>query len=256
MLRVFAGLSLYLAIHLACLSPVFAQPKGPLVLAASSLQESMTDIADAWSAMGHARPVISFAATSALARQIEAGAPADLFLSADESWMDAIDRKGLIKPGTRQALLSNRLALVAPTRSKAQLRIKTGFPLTSALGRGRLVMADPDTVPAGRYAKAALQTLGVWTEVAPKIARAENVRAALALIERGAAPLGIVYATDAKASKKIRVIGLFPADSHPPIVYFLARLESATHPDAAAFSRFLRSPQAQRIFIRYGFGTK
>jgi len=236
--------------------PAVAQNKGPLVLAAASLQESLTAAADAWAARGHPRPVISFAASSALARQIEAGAPADLFVSADEPWMDELATKGLIVAGTRQSFLSNRLVLIAPADSKLHLTIAKGFPLARALGDGRLAMADPDGVPAGKYGKAALTALGVWPGVSGKIASAENVRAALALVERGAAPLGIVYATDAKASAKVRIIGVFPAGSHPAITYPLARLKTATNRDAEPFRRFLISKQAQAIFIRYGFSAK
>ncbi len=194
-----------------------AQERGPVVLAAASLQESLTEAANAWAAKGHAKPVISFAASSALARQAIAGAPADLFLSADEEWMDAVAKAGLLRAGTRTTLLGNRLALIAPAASKVRLTPARGFALTKALGTGRLALADPAAVPAGKYARAALIHLGVWAGVAAKVAPAENVRAAMALVERGAAPLGIVYATDARASKAVRIVGIFPATSHPPI---------------------------------------
>jgi molybdate transport system substrate-binding protein len=174
------------------------------VLAAASLQESLTEAANAWTAKGHAKPILSFAASSALARQVIAGAPADLFLSADEEWMDAVAKAGLLRTGTRTTLLGNRLVLIAPASSKVRLTPARGFALAKALGTGRLAIADPDAVPAGKYAKAALTALGVWPSVAAKVAPAENVRAAMALVERGAAPLGIVYATDARASKAVR----------------------------------------------------
>ena len=233
-----------------------AQSRPPLVLAASSLQEALTDAAAAWTAQRHRAPVLSFAATSALARQIEAGAPADLFIAADEQWMDDVAAKNLLRPGTRAAFLTNRLVLIAPLPSKLRLHIAPGFALATALGSGRLAMADPDAVPAGIYGKAALVKLGAWAAVAPRVARAENVRAALALVERGEAPLGIVYATDALASRQVRVVGTFPAASHPPITYPLARLTASTSPEAEPFRRFLLSPAGRAIFARRGFGTR
>ncbi|AUW56755.1 molybdate ABC transporter substrate-binding protein [Sphingobium sp. SCG-1] len=237
-------------------SPLAAQDKSPLVLAAASLQESLTEVANVWAGQRHPRPVISFGASSALARQIEAGAPADLFLSADEPWMDAIAAKGLIRQGTRAAFLTNRLVLIAPAGRGAAMAIRRGFPLARALGSGRLAIADPDAVPAGRYGKAALMALGVWPSVSGRIAISEDVRAALALVERGQTPLGVVYETDARASKAVRIVGVFPAATHPPIIYPLAVLGTAKNRDAEAFRRFLLSPQAKAIFRRYGFGTK
>lgn len=237
-------------------APLHAQARGPLVLAAASLQEALTEAASAWTARKHARPVISFAGSPALARQIEAGAPADLFIPADEEWMDHVAARGLLRKGTRSVLLSNRLVLVAPAGSRARLVIGRNFPLARTLGSGRLAMADPDSVPAGKYGKMALVNLGVWPGVAGRIARAENVRAALALVERGEAPFGIVYATDARASAKVRVIGMFPPGSHPPITYPLALLKTASHPDAEAFRRFLLSPEGKAIFARRGFAAR
>jgi molybdate transport system substrate-binding protein len=233
-----------------------AQQRGPVVLAAASLQEALSEAVNVWTAKRHPRLVISFAGSPALARQIEAGAPADLFISADEEWMDHVAGKRLIRAGSRVAFLSNRLVLVAPADSRVRLRVARGFPLAAALGKGRLAMADPGSVPAGRYGKAALTSLGVWASVAPRIARAENVRAALALVERGEAPLGIVYATDARASSKVRVVGTFPASSHPPITYPIARLRSSTNPQAEALRRFLISREGKAIFARYGFVTR
>lgn len=232
-----------------------AQERGPVVLAAASLQESLTEAANAWAAKGHPKPVISFAASSALARQIIARAPADLFLSADEEWMDAVGKAGLLRPGTRTTLLGNRLVLIAPASSGARLTIARGFPLARALGPGRLALADPEAVPAGKYAKAALTNLGVWSGVAAKVAPAENVRAALALVERGAAPFGIVYATDARAAKAVRVVGTFPASSHPPIRYPVAVLKASRHPDALGFRAFLLSREGRAIFTRHGFSA-
>lgn len=230
-----------------------AQPRAPLVLAAASLQEALTEAADSWARAGNARPVISFAASSALARQITAGAPADLFLSADKPWMDAVEKQGLIRRGTRVSFLANRLVLVAPVAQARPLPIRRGFALTRALRNGRLAMADPDAVPAGKYGKAALQRLGVWPQVAGRVARAENVRAALALVERGQAPLGIVYATDARASTRVRVVATFPAASHPPITYPLALLTTSRSAQAEPFRRFLLSARGKAIFRRHGF---
>ena len=245
-----------LLLTLLLLAPAaIAQERGPVVLAAASLQESLSEAADAWAAKGHPKPVLSFAASSALARQVIAGAPADLFLSADEPWMDAVAKADMLRAGTRATLLGNRLVLIAPAASRAKLTIARGFPLARALGAGRLALADPDAVPAGKYAKAALIRLGVWTGVVAKVAPAENVRAALALVERGAAPLGIVYATDARASKAVRVAGTFPATSHPPIRYPVALLKASRHKDAAAFRTVLFSKQGRAIFARHGFSA-
>lgn len=231
-----------------------AQERGPLVLAAASLQESLTEAADRWAAKGHPRPVLSFAASSALARQIGGGAPADLFISADEPWMDEVERQRLVRPRTRTTFLTNRLVLIAPASSPVRLNVGPRFPLGRSLGTGRLAIADPEAVPAGRYAKAALTWLGVWRDVERKLAPSENVRAALLLVERGEAPLGIVYATDARASTRVRIVGAFPAGSHPPITYPVAVLRQSTHPDADAFHRFLISREGRAIFARYGFG--
>ncbi|MGE5721030.1 MAG: molybdate ABC transporter substrate-binding protein, partial [Sphingomonadales bacterium] len=205
---------------------------------------------------GHARPVLSFAGSSALARQINAGAPADLFISADEPWMDEVQKNGRIRPGTRVSFLSNRLVLIAPAGKGARLAIRPGFPLARALGDGRLAMADPNSVPAGKYGRAALTALGVWPSVQSRIAVSENVRAALLLVQRGEAPYGIVYATDALASQGVRVVGVFPPNSHPPITYPVALLTTAASPEAEGFRRFLISAPGKAIFRRYGFLTR
>lgn len=238
----------------AAIAPAGArEAKGPLVLAAASLQESLTAAADAWTKRGHARPTLSFAASSALARQIDAGAPADLFISADEPWMDDVQRNGHVAPGTRVSFLANRLVLVAPAASKATLPIRKGMPLAQALGDGKLAMADPDAVPAGKYGKAALTALGVWPQVEAKVARGDSVRAALAFVERGEAPFGIVYETDAKASRGVRIVGVFPEGSHPPITYPVARLTSSTSAEAEGFRLFLISATGRALFQSYGF---
>ncbi len=244
---------MFLLAGLLLVSPAAAQPRPPVVLAAASLQESMNAAADAWAKQGHSRPTLSFAASSALARQAAAGAPADLFVSADVEWMDDLDRRRLLATGSRVNLLGNRLVLVAPADSRLRIALRPGVDLRKALNGGRLAMADPDAVPAGRYGKAALTRLRAWDAVAPSVVRAENVRAALALVERGAAPLGIVYATDAKASAKVRVVGVFPAASHPPIVYPIARLKASQNVDGERFRRFLVSPKGRAIFVGYGF---
>lgn len=227
-----------------------------MVLAAASLQESLSAVAEAWARHGHPRPVISFAASSALARQIEAGAPADLFLSADEDWMDYLDRRYLLRRGSRVSLLSNAIVLIGPAASRTRLTATRGFPLARALGGGRLAMADPDSVPAGKYARQSLTALGVWTQVHDRIARAENVRAALALVARAEAPLGIVFATDARANRAVRVLTTFPPNSHAPISYPVARLAKAANPEGESFRQFLLGGEAKAIFRQYGFGTR
>jgi len=231
-------------------------PRAPLVLAAASLQESLSEAADRWAATGHPRPVISFAASSTLARQITAGAPADLFVSADEPWMDDLARRGLIVPATRVAFLGNALVLVAPAASRARVDMRNPAKLAALINGGALAMADIDSVPAGKYGKAALGALGIWERVQGHVVRADNVRGALALVERGAAPLGIVYATDARASKSVRIIGVFPANSHPPVTYPVARLKGSTNPEGERFRRFLLSGAGKNVFVRYGFSVR
>ena len=224
----------------------------PVVLAAASLQESLNAAADAWVRAGHPRPILAFAASSTLARQIEAGAPADLFVSADEEWMDGLARKKLVVAGTRADMVGNTLVVIEPLGRTTRIPM-AGAKLARMLGAGPLAIADPDSVPAGKYAKAALVRLGAWRDVVSHLVRAENVRAALAFVERGAARFGIVYLTDAKASTKVRVAGVFPAASHPAIRYPLARLVSSTNPEAEGFRRFLLSPPARASFARFGF---
>lgn len=231
----------------------------PTVLAAASLQEALTEAADAFARAHHPRPVLAFAASSALARQVEAGAPADLFVSADEEWMAALAAKGRIVPQSRRDLASNALVLIEPAAGHTRLEVARGFALARALGaNGRLALADPAAVPAGKYAKAALTGLGVWPTVAGRIAAAENVRAALALVERGQAPLGVVYATDALASAKVRVVARFPAGSFPRIAYPLALIAPingrVANPEAEQFRRFLLGREGQAILRRHGFG--
>lgn len=236
---------LALPLTAACGHPA-ATAQGPVVLAAASLQEALTEAGQVWAKHGHPAPVLSFAASSALARQVEQGAPADLFVSADEDWADKVEKRGLLRTGSRADLLTNSLVLIAPKGGKVRA--------LSALGSGKLALADPGSVPAGKYAKAALEKLGQWPALANRVVPAENVRAALALVENGEAALGIVYATDARASGKVDVVETFPESSHPPIRYPVARLASSRHPDAEAFRAFLFSPEAGRIFTAHGFG--
>jgi len=237
--------------------------QGPrvLVFAAVSLADAVGEIGRAFRARaaaargGAAAQVAvrtSFAASSVLARQIEAGAPADLFVSADPQWMDYLEQRHLLRPGTRHDLIGNRLVLIAPAASPVQLRLAPRADFTRALGNGRLATGDPDSVPVGRYAQAALMQLGAWSEVAPHLVRCENVRAALEFVARGEAALGIVYRTDALAERRVRVVDVFPADSHPPIIYPMA-LTAGAGADAAAFEEFLESDAAGEIFARQGF---
>lgn len=244
------ALAIAVLLTAACHKDVQDQ-KHPLVLAAASLQESLTKAAAVWAAAGHPQPTLSFAGSSALARQIESGAKADLFISADEQWMNDVEAKGLTKKDSRHDLLGNSLVLVAPANGPQSVSLSPG-PVSQALGSGKIAMADPDSVPAGEYGKAALQKLSLWPLIQNRIAVGENVRAALAFVERGEAPLGIVYMTDAKVSKKVRVVAVFPQDSHPPIVYPVALLKAAG-PEGADFEQFLRSKQGQAIFAAYGF---
>lgn len=256
-MRRFLALILSMLLALTAIGrPAMAQSEGPLVLAAASLQEAMTAAADGWAAKGHPRPRISFAASSALARQIEAGAPADMFVSADEPWMDEVQARGLLRKGTRVSFLTNSLVLVAPRSRTQAITVKPGFPLARALGNGRLAVGDPAAVPAGIYAKQALTRLGVWDSVKDRLAPAENVRAALALVTRGVAPLGVVYGTDARADPGVRVTGTFPASSHAPISYPVALLATSRHRDAEGFRRYLLSAEGKAVFRRFAFGTR
>jgi len=238
---------------MAAAPPALAQEKAPItVFAAASLKNALDDAGKAWTAQTGQPVRFSYAASSAIARQAEAGAPADVFVSADADWMDYLAKRGLIVAPSRRNLLSNHLALIAPADSKIRLRIGPGMPLAAALGSGRLAVAGPD-VPAGKYGRASLAALGVWPSVEGKLAPADNVRGALLFVARGETPLGIVYDTDAKVEPQVRIVGLFPDASHPPIVYPAAVLTHATDPGAAAFLAFLSGPKAAAVFRRYGF---
>lgn len=223
-----------------------------VVFAAASLTDALQEIDAAYSAARGTTVKESFAASSVLAKQIEAGAPAQVFFSADTEWMDYLAKRQLLAPGSRRDLLGNELVLIAPAGSTVSLKIVPEFALLAALHGGHLAMADPDSVPAGLYGRAALTKLGVWSQIAPHVVGAENVRAALAFVARGEAPLGIVYRTDALADKHVRVVDVFPADSHPPIRYPLALTRGA---GAAAkdYMRFLLGERARQIFTERGF---
>jgi molybdate transport system substrate-binding protein len=223
-----------------------------LVFAAASLADALEEVDTAFTASTGLAVKASYAASSVLAKQIEAGAPADVFFSADLEWMHYLDQRGLLRRGSRRDLLGNALVLIAPAGSAVQLKITPGFDLVSALGGGRLATGDPDFVPAGEYARAALTRLGVWERVSDRLVRAENVRAALAYVARGEAPLGIVYQTDAQVEKRVRVVAVFPADTHPPIVYPLA-LTTRAHGQAGRYVDFVASDAARQIFVRRGF---
>jgi molybdate transport system substrate-binding protein len=228
---------------------------GVTVFAAASLTDSLKSIADTYQTKTGAKITLSFGASSTLARQIEQGASADLFFSADTDWMDYLNKAGLIAQASRRDLLGNQLVLIAASTNSHDLKIAPHFDLAGALGDGRLALADPASVPAGKYAKAALTALGVWDSVASKVAPAENVRIALQYVARGEAPLGIVYATDAKVDPTVRVVGIFPGDSHPPITYPVA-LTKAASPQAQAFLAFLESAEARAIFVKAGFSPR
>jgi molybdate transport system substrate-binding protein len=223
------------------------------VYAAASLTNALQDIEKAYEASGGAPVKFSFAASSLLAKQIELGAPAEMFFSADSEWMDYLAARNLIQPTTRKDFLSNHLVLIAGQDSMTKLEIKPGFPLAKALGDGRLAIADPNSVPAGKYAQAALTALGVWDSVVDHLARAENVRVALAYVAKGEAPLGIVYETDAKSEPAVKITGVFPENTHPKIVYPGALTRHGTSAGAKAFFDFVKSAQAAEIFQKYGF---
>ena len=222
------------------------------VFGAASLTNVLQEAGDGFTRTTSVPVRFSFAASSALARQIENGAQADLFVSADQEWMDYLQARNLIDPATRRNLLGNRLVLIAPSDSPLTLRIVPHFGLLAALCGGRLATGDPDSVPAGRYARSALISLGVWKDVQDRLIRAENVRSALAFVDRGEAPLGIVYETDALIDRNVRRIGVFPASTHPPILYPVALTQSAGA-DARRFMDWLRSEQSSTVFRRYGF---
>jgi len=248
------GLRTLIAASLAFGTSTGASAQEIRLLVAASMSNVIDELCKTWVARGEPKCVSVYAASSALARQIENGAPGDVFISADEPWMKHVVDKKAVKADTQRMLATNLLVIIAPADSKVALTPGPGFPLAAALGDGRLSLADPDAVPAGRYAKAALTKFGVWDAVQGKIARAENVRDALAFVARSAAPLGIVYSTDAKVEPKVRIVGAFPEGSHPPVVYPMAVTANAQSPRAQAFLDFLMTPESQKVLANAGFG--
>jgi molybdate transport system substrate-binding protein len=245
---------LLLAALLLLSTPARAADRVVTVFAAASLTDVLAEAGEAWTARSGKRVRFSFASSAALARQIEAGAPAGVFVSADQDWMDYLAARRLIQPATRADIAVNSLVLVAPADSRLQLSIVPGFGLAGALGRnGRLAMADPQSVPAGRYARSALTALGVWDSVTARVIAADNVRTALNFVALGEAPLGIVYATDVRGNNRVRVVDAFPVAAHEPNTY-PAAVTTRGDADAAAFAGFLGSAEARSIFRRHGFG--
>jgi molybdate transport system substrate-binding protein len=244
-----------LAIATLLFAPAAVAAEKITVYAAASLTNALQDIDAAYSKQSGTPIAESFASSSTLARQIEAGAPAAVFISADTKWMDYLAKKDLI--ATQSVLLGNALALIAPANTPVPPQsIDSGFDWVKLLGpNGRLAVGDPDHVPAGIYAKDALQHLGAWNSLEPRLARADDVRGALAFVERGDAPLGIVYVTDARVSAKVKIIGVFPASSHAPIIYPAGIVKGADTPPVENYFRFLRSPEAHSVFARYGFAV-
>jgi molybdate transport system substrate-binding protein len=247
MFRVFV-----LFLILAVAGPAAAQTDTITVLAAASLTDALQAVGTTYEAATGTRVRFAFASSMTLARQIEASAGADVFISADIPSMDYLDSRGLLQPGTRSDLLRNSLVLIAPANSEVSLTIGPGMELAAALKGGRLALADPASVPAGRYGEGALKALGVWDSVKDRLAPGEDVRATLAYVARGETPLGIVYATDARIDRRVKVVGTFPPSSHAPIVY-PAALVKGGKPAAARFLAYLRGPEAGAIFTRYGF---
>jgi molybdate transport system substrate-binding protein len=229
------------------------EAKAPvIVFAAASLKNALDEISKAWEQESGQSVKTSYAASSALAKQMEQDAPAQIFISADLDWMNYVEGKGLIKAGSRSNLLGNKLVLVAPKDSKVGIELKPGADLAKALGDGRLAMGNVDSVPAGKYGRAALGKLGIWDSVSGKLAQAESVRAALLLVSRGEAPLGVVYQTDAAADPNVKIVATFPADSHPPIIYPIA-LTLKANEAAASFLDYIKSPKAAPVFKAQGF---
>jgi len=244
----------FLLFALVLLVPIAARAQELTVFAAASLTDAMKDVSALWTKAGHPPLRLSFGASSTLARQIDEGAPAAVFASADEKWMDYLAQKNLIVADTRKDLLGNDLVLVVPADKPLHVTIDSGFDLQALLGaNGRLATGDPAHVPVGIYAEQALKKLGWWDRIAPRLARAEDVRAALLLVERGEAPAGIVYGTDATVSKAVMVAGTFPASSHDPVSYPFAVVKAHDTPDARALLTFLAGPEARAVFVQRGF---
>ena len=249
----FARFFVILACLLAAAPAVVAQEQ-ITVFAAASLKNALDDTSAAFTKATGVNVVTSYAASSALAKQIEHGAPADVFITADLQWMDYAAKRKLIKSDTRINLLGNRLVLIAGQDSKLDhVHIAQGFDIANLAGDGRIAVADVKAVPAGLYARAALEKLGAWAAAEPKLAMAENVRATLAFVARGETPIGIVYETDAKIEPKVKIVGVFPDDAYPPVIYPVAATAPSSKPAVARYLDFLRAPIAKAIFERYGF---
>jgi molybdate transport system substrate-binding protein len=247
-------LGLAFASAVAPIAAARAQAGGLVIFAAASLKNALDEIATDWSKAGaKPMPKISYASSSVLAKQMEQGAPADLFISADLDWMDYVEKKDLIQKDTRFNLLGNKIVLIAPKDSKVAVDVKPGFDLAKALGGGRLAMGNVDSVPAGKYGKSALEKLGAWNGVKDMTAQADNVRAALLLVARGEAALGIVYSTDAAAEPNVKIVGTFPEDSHVPIIYPAALTKDTKAADAKPFLEYLKSTKARPAFEKQGF---
>ena len=251
--RLIAILALFAA--LAAAPPQLAAAQDSLtVFAAASMRNALDDVDAAFTKTTGIKVTASYAASSALAKQIVQGAPADAYVSANIKWMDFLERKKFIAPGTRINLLGNRLVLIAPKDSKLDhVKIEKGFDIAKFAGKGRIAVADTKAVPAGLYAKAALSSLGAWTAAEPKLAQAENVRATLAFVARGETPLGLVYATDAHIESKVKIIGVFPVSAHPAITYPVAGLAASKNAHVTRYLNFLQTPAAKAIFEKYGF---
>jgi len=233
----------------------FAQAAGEpvMIFAAATLKPALDPIAQAASEALHVRVTVVYGPSPALVKQLESGAPADIFFSADADWMNAVVARKLVDPATRVDLLSSRLVLIAPAADATPVSITPGFPLATMLGGGHLAMCDPMMMPAGRYGRAALQKLGVWPSVQHRIANAEDVLTAVTYVSRREAALGIVFDTDAKLDPAVAVVGTFPADTHPPIVYPVAAVARSTNPETPRVLAFLRSAAARTIFVAHGY---
>ncbi|HWE72021.1 MAG TPA: molybdate ABC transporter substrate-binding protein [Stellaceae bacterium] len=248
----FMSAGLVLAFGLFVMAPA-ALADDVLIFAAASLKNALDDAITNYTKSGAPAPKVSYGSSGALAKQIDSDAPADIFISADPDWMNDVQKNAKIKTDTRFDFLGNVLVLVEPADSTKTVDIKPNFPLATMLGNEKLSMADPDSVPAGMYGKAALQKLGVWNAVEPKVARAQDVRGALLFVSRKEAPFGIVYQTDAAAEKGVKIAGVFPADTYPPITYPAAITASSKNPDAAKFFAYLKSDAAKPFFSKQGF---
>lgn len=227
-----------------------------IVFAAASTTNAVSEVAALFKKTTGVKVTLSFAASSTLAKQIQSGAPAHIYISANKKWMDFLEEKKCVRPTSRFDLLSNRIVLIAPQHSNVQIDISGGDTLEQILGKGRLALGDPSHVPAGLYAKQALENLGLWQQVKDKLAPMKDVRSALALVERKETPLGIVYATDAAISSKVIVVGQFPEDSHPPIVYPVVQVAGNNNVSADQFLQFLKTPAAKTVFKSHGFSVR